>query len=309
MPAGGEEQERREGRQRAQVVAIGFLPDAGFAAVFATDDAVGLAIVVQHEVQQGHNAVGLEIRFEKFAGGEMVGHVVRTDEAFLHDFSEVAGTVFLTQRLAAGEGLGQGVEAAMAVNPAAVGSEGPDARLVHVEIAGRVEAECLEEVLVLHIGPLGQQGAGPAHLHRGCHNHPESAHPAKLLAFVRPPKGIRGRVLSIHAPLWSSSSRLSVEVRGGIGGLRGDCTATIATSQSVSQDGQVRIVAKLNGSLVMWDEVKLLDDVNFSPAAARDEVQYRMKKARDRTKRSRGYTQMPKTMAELMAGSSSIREH
>src|SRR5262249_42776236 len=71
----------------------------------------------------------------------------------------------------------------------------------------------------------------------------------------------------------------------------------------VSQDGHVRFIMTSGRSLVLWDNPKLLDRIDFSAAAVR-----RDKDFRDRPRRRRdsfhqfrlGYTDTPKTLNALM---------
>jgi hypothetical protein len=67
----------------------------------------------------------------------------------------------------------------------------------------------------------------------------------------------------------------------------------------VSQDGHVRIVAKVQRSMVLWDDVKLLNDKDFTLRDAQAYVRMRVRRLRLRERRSLGYTAMPKTMSQL----------
>jgi len=71
----------------------------------------------------------------------------------------------------------------------------------------------------------------------------------------------------------------------------------------VSQDGHVRIIASINGSLTLWENVKLLDHRDYSRQTVRGAktrvAAYRRGKRHHGFKL--GYTDTPKTMADLLA--------
>jgi hypothetical protein len=69
----------------------------------------------------------------------------------------------------------------------------------------------------------------------------------------------------------------------------------------VSQDGIVRIAVSSARSLTLWDNVKLLDHSNYSSRAARSEKSNRKYWSEHRNEMGRGYTDMPKTISELIS--------
>jgi hypothetical protein len=70
----------------------------------------------------------------------------------------------------------------------------------------------------------------------------------------------------------------------------------------VSQDGQVRVVTTHKRHLLMWERVKLLGHDDYSPKAARNEIQFRARRAASQMRPRLGYSVMPKTVAQLMNG-------
>jgi hypothetical protein len=70
----------------------------------------------------------------------------------------------------------------------------------------------------------------------------------------------------------------------------------------VSQDGNVRVATTIRRSLVMWDDVKLLRHDNDPKDHLRQEQTRRAYLATHRVRRTRGYTQMPKTLVDLLRG-------
>lgn len=68
----------------------------------------------------------------------------------------------------------------------------------------------------------------------------------------------------------------------------------------VSQDGQVRLVLSLRRSLTLWENVRLLEYSDDLRQCARAERQDREYRRRSRDRQRLGYTEMPKTLDELM---------
>jgi hypothetical protein len=75
----------------------------------------------------------------------------------------------------------------------------------------------------------------------------------------------------------------------------------------VSQDGYVRMIMTIQNSLVLWDNIKLLDHRDFSPKVAiRDKERRKSRKQNKRPVRL-GYTDTPKTIAQLLKAASRKR--
>jgi hypothetical protein len=68
----------------------------------------------------------------------------------------------------------------------------------------------------------------------------------------------------------------------------------------VSQDGYVRLIMKVRNSLVLWDNLKLLQHMDFSREAALQEKRRRESRRRNPSPLKLGYTKMPKTIAHLI---------
>lgn len=70
----------------------------------------------------------------------------------------------------------------------------------------------------------------------------------------------------------------------------------------VSQDGHVRFIMSSGRSLVLWDNPKLLNHVDFSAASVRSQRTFRKRqqKLRGRRRPKLGYTDTPKTLDALM---------
>jgi hypothetical protein len=68
----------------------------------------------------------------------------------------------------------------------------------------------------------------------------------------------------------------------------------------VSQDGYVRLIMKVQNSLVLWDNLKLLQHMDFSRQAALQEKRRRESRRRNPKPLKLGYTKTPKTIAHLM---------
>lgn len=74
----------------------------------------------------------------------------------------------------------------------------------------------------------------------------------------------------------------------------------------VSQDGHARIVMTSHGRLLMWNDIQLLNHINFSAEVAKEQKLHRkLVKEHRREQISLGYSQMPKTMADLLSKNSS----
>jgi hypothetical protein len=68
----------------------------------------------------------------------------------------------------------------------------------------------------------------------------------------------------------------------------------------VSQDGYVRLIMTVRNSVVLWDNIKLLNHEDFSRQAAIREKERRKSRKRMRIPFKLGYTAMPKTIDRLM---------
>src|SRR5262249_39997079 len=73
----------------------------------------------------------------------------------------------------------------------------------------------------------------------------------------------------------------------------------------VSQDGHVRLVMTVRNSLVLWDNIKLLDHTDFSGHALQRKRTWRESRGRARRPPTLGYTNMPKTIDRLMKAATS----
>jgi len=69
----------------------------------------------------------------------------------------------------------------------------------------------------------------------------------------------------------------------------------------VSQDGHVRMIASKGGSLVLWPNVMLLHYYHNVREYAREERRNRFFRNKHQEQKSFGYTQMPKSVAKLLA--------
>lgn len=67
----------------------------------------------------------------------------------------------------------------------------------------------------------------------------------------------------------------------------------------VSQDGHVRVIATYQGNLVMWDNIQLLRNQNFTQESLNRAVK-RNKRVSTQHIPELGYSQMPKTLSDLM---------
>lgn len=72
----------------------------------------------------------------------------------------------------------------------------------------------------------------------------------------------------------------------------------------VSQDGYVRLIMTVRNSLVLWDNLKLLNHRDFSPQTVLGEKMRRQSRVRNRTPSRLGYTEMPKTIDRLINAAS-----
>ena len=72
----------------------------------------------------------------------------------------------------------------------------------------------------------------------------------------------------------------------------------------ISQDGQVRIVHSVDGAVVMWSRIKLLNQQNYSEAVALRERRHRaaVTMAKKEHGSKKGFSPMPKTFSALMSG-------
>lgn len=68
----------------------------------------------------------------------------------------------------------------------------------------------------------------------------------------------------------------------------------------VSQDGYVRLIMTSRNSLVLWDNLKLMNHADFSPQAAVREKERREARSKNKRPLTMGYTDMPKTIDLLM---------
>jgi len=70
----------------------------------------------------------------------------------------------------------------------------------------------------------------------------------------------------------------------------------------VSQDGHARLAMTVNKRLVMWNDIQLLNHENFSVGLAKEQKAHEkaVRKLRQ-ARKSLGYSQMPKTMADLLS--------
>ena len=72
----------------------------------------------------------------------------------------------------------------------------------------------------------------------------------------------------------------------------------------VSQDGYVRLIMTIRNSVVLWDNIKLLDHRDFSLQVAIREKERRKSRERVKWPLTLGYTDMPKTIDRLMKAAS-----
>jgi hypothetical protein len=75
----------------------------------------------------------------------------------------------------------------------------------------------------------------------------------------------------------------------------------------VSQDGYVRLIMTFRNSLILWDNLKLLNHRDFSQQAVLVEKRWRAARGRNRTPPRLGYTDTPKTIGRLMKTAASRR--
>jgi hypothetical protein len=75
----------------------------------------------------------------------------------------------------------------------------------------------------------------------------------------------------------------------------------------VSQDGYVRLIMTIRGSLVFWDNLKLLNYRGFSRQAAVNKKERRKFRSNNKSRLSLGYTDMPKTIERLMKATAEVQ--
>lgn len=67
----------------------------------------------------------------------------------------------------------------------------------------------------------------------------------------------------------------------------------------VSQDGHVRIALQVNGHMVLWDRVQLLNHRNFTDEEVAESIRYRKKASKRKKSERYGYSKMPKNLSDL----------
>lgn len=70
----------------------------------------------------------------------------------------------------------------------------------------------------------------------------------------------------------------------------------------ISQDGHVRVAMKIDGSVVLWDRIQLLNHISFSKEAAKEAKKDKRHCGARKRSKIFGYSRMPKSLSELLAG-------
>lgn len=69
----------------------------------------------------------------------------------------------------------------------------------------------------------------------------------------------------------------------------------------ISQDGHVRVVLNVDGKIVLWDRVQLLNHENFSEEVAIEAKQHKQRMGKRKISAKLGYSRMPKSLSNLLA--------
>lgn len=69
----------------------------------------------------------------------------------------------------------------------------------------------------------------------------------------------------------------------------------------ISQDGHVRVALNIDGKVVLWDRIQLLNHDNFSEEVAKETKSHKRRVGKRKNSKVLGYSRMPKSLSELLA--------
>ncbi len=68
----------------------------------------------------------------------------------------------------------------------------------------------------------------------------------------------------------------------------------------ISQDGHVRVAMKIDGKVVLWDRIQLLNHSNFSETTVKEAKKHKRRAGKRKKSKVFGYSRMPKSLSELL---------